>query len=110
LDEKRHHSPAVGVHFARRTPEMRHQGAGRHSDIPYAMGDDEITFEDLFAGDMPVSPGLPGSFPQLLDDGFPLGGGLPALAAIAQLAGTGSKIEAARRCYLEITEQQIRAR
>jgi len=71
------------------------------------MGADEITFEELQAGE-PARARPPTSFQQLLADGFPCQGGLAALAAIEQMADPGPELAEVRRQYLQIVEVQRR--
>jgi hypothetical protein len=69
----------------------------------------EITLEDLLDGEDPASAQLPGSLEQLLADGFPLGGGLPALAAIENMTAKDARAGAIHQGYARILELQRRA-
>jgi hypothetical protein len=71
------------------------------------MGTDEITFDDLLAGE-PASPAIPQTFAELLADGFPREGGLPALAAIQTMDDPGSRFTSLRNRYRQILELQRR--
>ena len=69
------------------------------------MGAEEITFEDLLAGE-PASAAAPATFKQLLADGFPHKGGLAALAAIEQMEEPPAQLAAVRQEYLRIVKMQ----
>jgi hypothetical protein len=87
---------------------MRHQRARRRVDI-HAMGaEDEITFNDLLAGE-PATAVMPQSWAQLLAEGFPRGGGLAALDAIQNLADPDSRSVSLRNSYQQILDLQRRA-
>lgn len=66
--------------------------------------DDDITFDDLL-DDEPASTG-PASYAQLLTDGFPSGGGLAELTAIAALPDPGRQLSALQRGFQQILEKQ----
>lgn len=71
------------------------------------MGAEEISFEDLLAGE-PASALPPATFKQLLADGFPRQGGLAGLAAIEQMDDPGAQFSALRQEYLKIVKMQRR--
>jgi hypothetical protein len=71
------------------------------------MDVDDITFEDLLAGE-PARPALPITFEQLLLDGFPHRGGLEGLAAIGSMPDPGPRLAGVRREYLQILKMQKR--
>lgn len=71
------------------------------------MGADEINYEDL--AEEPGQTAVPASFRQLLADGFPRGGGLKELAAIAGMQDSDTSIAAVRQGYRQILERQLRA-
>jgi hypothetical protein len=72
------------------------------------MGIDDITFEDLLAGD-PACVAPPVTFQQLLVEGFPYKGGLEGLASIEQMADPGPQLAEVRQGYLQILKMQRRA-
>ena len=72
------------------------------------MGIDDITLEDLLAGD-PVCVAPPATFQQLLVEGFPYKGGLEGLKAIEQMPDPGPQLAEVRQGYLQILKMQRRA-
>jgi hypothetical protein len=75
--------------------------------ITGVMDADEITFEDLLAGE-PEGTAPARTFARLLAEGFPRGGGLAELAAIMQLEEPGPRFAAVRLGYLQIFATQHR--
>jgi hypothetical protein len=70
------------------------------------MSVDEITFQDLLAGEPAAA--APSTFKQLLADGFPPQGGLAELAAIAQMEDPGEQFASVRQGYQQILKIQRR--
>ena len=91
------------------TPEMRHQRAAIRADDSGAMGEEEITLEDLM-DEQPVPVALPATFEQLLADGFPRHGGMAALVAISQMQDPDPRLAPVRLGYQQILRMQTRAK
>jgi hypothetical protein len=87
---------------------MRDQKSSFPAEVPDAMGVDDITFEELLAGEPTLRPTEPMSFKQLLKEGFPYQGGLERLALIEQMPDPGPQLAEVRRSYLQILEMQRR--
>jgi hypothetical protein len=88
---------------------MRYQRPPFPAEIPDAMGIDDITLEDLMAGEPALTRATsPLSFKQLLKDGLPLHCGLEWLAAIERLPDPGSPLSEVQRGYLQLLAQQRR--
>ena len=86
---------------------MRHQPVRRLADVPHRMDAEEITFDDLLAGESD-GQSMPQTYQQLLAGGFPRGGGLEALSAIQNLQDPDSRFSAVRSTYRGILELQQR--
>jgi hypothetical protein len=91
------------------TPEMRHQRTAIRADQPGAMGEEEITLEDLM-DEEPASAAAPATFEQLLADGFPRQGGMAALVAISQMQDPGARMAPVQLGYQQILRMQTRAK
>ncbi len=89
-------------------PDMRHQGTPARADISTVSDADDITYNELL-GDERAGSGAPASLAELLSDGFPCGGGMGTLAALATLPDTGSHHAGLRQKVRSILELQQRA-
>ena len=70
----------------------------------------EISYDDLVLDDEGSGTATPTSVEQLLADGFPRGGGLEALEAIAQLEAQGARQAALAGQVRQLLQEQRAAR
>jgi hypothetical protein len=66
----------------------------------------EISFEDLVQDEDSSASQLPSSVDQVLAEGFPVGGGLEALEAIAGMSPDSARHAALPRQYRQLLELQ----
>jgi hypothetical protein len=84
-------------------------GAGRGTDKPDTMGDDEIRFEDLL-DDEPAAVAPPASFRELLEHGISRQGGLRELEALAAMDDADPRFAAVRSKLQQLLCVQAQAR
>ncbi len=93
--------------FCSPTPETRHQDRAHRADLHNMSADDDLCFNDLHR-DTPVVARAPATMAEFLANGFPPGGGLHTLAALARLPDPGDRHAGMRQKLLNILEIQQR--